>query len=86
MMVAAGLAPYEALQTGTVNAARYLGEADEAGTIEAGKRADFILVAGNPLEDVRNAAAVRGVFSLGKWRSTHDLQAMLEQAKELASH
>lgn len=85
MMVGAGLTPYEALQTGTVNAARYLGEDDEAGTIEVGKRADFILVAGNPLENVRNAAAVRGVFSLGKWRSAHDIKAMLEQAKELAS-
>jgi imidazolonepropionase-like amidohydrolase len=86
MMVAAELTPYEALQTGTVNAARYLGEAGEAGTIEVGKRADFILVAGNPLKDVGNAAAVRGVFSQGKWRSAHDLQVMLEQAKELVSN
>lgn len=85
MMVAAGLTPYEALQTGTVNAARYLGEGDEAGTIEVGKRADFILVAGNPMEDIGNAAAVRGVFSMGKWRSARDLQAMLQQARKLAS-
>lgn len=84
MMVAAGLTPYEALQTGTVNVAAYLNEADKAGTIEVGKRADFILVAGDPLEDVRNAAAVRGVFSHGEWRSASDLEALLAAAKKAA--
>jgi imidazolonepropionase-like amidohydrolase len=82
LLVAAGLSPYEALQTATVNAAAYLGEADSAGTIENAKRADFILVAENPLDDVRNAAQVRGVYTHSKWHSGTELEARLAQVKE----
>jgi hypothetical protein len=80
-MVTAGLSPYEALRTGTVNVAAYLGEADSAGTVELGKRADFVLVASNPLDDVRNAAQVRGVFTHSKWYSSTELEARMAQVK-----
>jgi hypothetical protein len=85
LMVDAGLTPYEALQTGTVNVATYLGETDSAGTVEVGKRADFILVADNPLADIGNAADVNGVFSHGKWRPASDLANMLMEAKALSA-
>ncbi len=85
LMVAAGLTPYEALRTGTVNVAAYLGETDTAGTVEVGKRADFILVADNPLIDVRNASVVLGVFSHGNWYSETDLAALLAEAKALSA-
>ncbi len=84
LMVEAGLTPYQALRTGTVNVAAYLDETDNAGTIESGKRADFILVAGNPLTDIGNAAEVSGVFSNGQWRSAADLQSLLAEAKAIA--
>jgi hypothetical protein len=77
LLVQAGLTPYEALRAATVNAARYLGEYDDAGTIEVGKRADFILLGADPLEKIQNAADVRGVFSHGKWYSAEDLQMRL---------
>jgi imidazolonepropionase-like amidohydrolase len=77
LLVKAGLTPYEVLQATTVNAAKYLGEYDQAGTIEVGKRADFIVLGGNPLESIGNAADVRGVFTHGKWHSREDLQARL---------
>ena len=82
LMVAAGLSPYEALRTGTVNAAAYLREVDKAGTVETGKRADIILVAANPLDNVRNAARVRGVFTHAKWHSATELEARMAQVKE----
>jgi imidazolonepropionase-like amidohydrolase len=82
LMVAAGLSPYEALRTGTVNAAAYLHEADNAGTVETGKRADFTLVAANPLDDIKNAARVRGVFTHGKWISATELEARMVGVKE----
>ena len=44
--------------------------------------ADFILVAANPLDDVRNAAQVRGVFTHAKWHSDTELEARLAQVKE----
>jgi imidazolonepropionase-like amidohydrolase len=75
--VRAGLTPYEALRAATVNPAKYLGEYDRAGTIEVGKRADFILLGANPLDDIRNAADVRGVFTQAKWYSAEDLRTRL---------
>ena len=78
LMVDAGLTPFEALQTGTVNAAAYLGETETAGTVEVGKRADFFLVPNNPLGDIGNAADIKGVFSNGKWRAASDLANMLD--------
>jgi hypothetical protein len=86
LMVDAGLTPYEALRTGTVNVAAYLGETDRTGTVEVGKRADFVLVAGNPLAHIGNAAEVSGVFSGGKWRSASDLANMLMEAKSLGTN
>jgi len=85
MMVDAGLTPYDALRTGTVTVAAYLDETEIAGTVEVGKRADFVLVADNPLADIRNAANVSGVFSHGKWRSASDLEKLLAEAKALAA-
>jgi len=77
LLVDAGLTPYEALRTGTVNVAKYLRESDTAGSIEPGKRADFILLEGNPLQDIANAAQVRGVFINGRWISETELKSML---------
>ncbi len=85
MMVDAGLTPYQALLTGTVNVAAYLGESCDAGTIEIGKRADFILTQHNPLADIANVSDVSGVFSHGKWRAASDLTKMLAEAKELGA-
>ncbi len=51
-LVEAGLTPMETLVAGTRNVAEAYGKLDELGTLEAGKRADVIVVEGNPLEDV----------------------------------
>lgn len=51
-MVKYGMTPADAIKAATVNAADLLGVASEAGSIEAGKRADIIAVAGDPLRDV----------------------------------
>ena len=47
-----GLTPEEAIVTATVNAAALIGMEDELGTIEPGKVADLIAVAGDPLKDI----------------------------------
>jgi hypothetical protein len=85
LFVKAGLTPYETLKASTVNAAKYLGEYDRAGTVEVGKRADFILLGANPLDDIRNAADVRGVFTHGKWYSDEDLKTRLTTVAKNAS-
>ena len=60
----AGMTPYEALKAATVNPAQALGL--DAGTIEPGKLADIVIVAGNPLDDVANAHKVKRVIANGR--------------------
>ena len=52
LLVQAGLSPYDALRTATVNAATYLDAEQEFGKIVAGFSADLVLLKGNPLEDI----------------------------------
>ena len=58
--------PREAIEAATVNAAELLGLASEIGTIEPGKSADLIAVAGDPLADVRALKAVAFVMARGE--------------------
>jgi imidazolonepropionase-like amidohydrolase len=85
LFVKAGLTPFEALKAATVNPAKYLGEYDRAGTVEVGKRADFILLGGNPLENIQNVEDVRGVFTHGKWHSREDIDARLDRVAKDSS-
>jgi imidazolonepropionase-like amidohydrolase len=66
-MVRAGLTPYQALLTGTRNVSEYFGILDSTGTVAVGKRADLILVDGNPLQDVRHTWMPAGVMIGGRW-------------------
>jgi imidazolonepropionase-like amidohydrolase len=76
LYVQAGFTPMEAIQAATIVPARVMGLDKEVGTVEAGKRADVILVDGNPLESIRNIRNVKYVITDGKmydcaelWRS-----------------
>ncbi len=65
LLVQAGMTPAAALKTATVNASEALGRADRIGTIEPGKDADIIAVAGSPLDDVRRLEHVDFVMRHG---------------------
>ncbi len=75
---AAGLTPYQALSTGTREAARYLGTLDSTGTVAVGKRADLVLLDGNPLKDIRYTAGPAGVMVGGHWLPRALLDARLD--------
>jgi imidazolonepropionase-like amidohydrolase len=64
-MVYAGISPPDVLRAATINGARALGVADRLGTIEPGKLADFIVVQGNPLEDITAARNIEWVAKDG---------------------
>jgi hypothetical protein len=78
-LVNAGLTPFQALQCGTVNPAMVLGYAHDRGTIEQGKRADLVLLRGNPLDDIANSASIVGVVRNGRWLSATQIEAILER-------
>jgi imidazolonepropionase-like amidohydrolase len=58
LLAEAGLSPMEALQASTRVPAEMIGLADEIGTLEVGKRADLVVVRGDPLTDLRALRAV----------------------------
>ena len=75
--VKAGLTPYQALATGTRNIAVYLGNLDDAGTIQTGRRADLILLDGNPLIDIKNVGRRAGVVVAGRWIPRSEIESRL---------
>jgi imidazolonepropionase-like amidohydrolase len=77
MFVQAGLTPKEALQTATINPARFLRMQNRLGTIERGKIADLVLLEANPLEDIRNAKRIVAVVVNGRFLPNDSLQKML---------
>ena len=66
LMVKYGMPPVEAIKAATVNAADLLGLESEIGTIEPGKSADIIAVAGDPLADVTTLKSVDFVMARGE--------------------
>lgn len=80
-LVDAGLTPYQALRTGTVNVATYL-KLPDAGTIRPGAVADLVLVGGNPLTDIANSKKVEGVMIRGKWLSKAEIEAGLKKLEK----
>jgi imidazolonepropionase-like amidohydrolase len=52
-MAGNGLTPAQALMAGTANGAELLGIADQVGTLQPGKLADIVAVAGNPVVDIK---------------------------------
>ena len=66
LMVKYGMTPATAIEAATVNAADLLGVSDEVGTLEPGKRADLIAVAGDPLIDVTTLKTVAFVMRDGR--------------------
>lgn len=86
ILVENGFSPYEAIAAGTRDASRVvdamIGEDERGhfGTIEVGKRADLVLLNGNPLADVSNIKDLRGVMAAGRWYAVETLQQMIAVA------
>ncbi len=80
-MVDAGLTPYQALQSGTVNVAKYF-NLNNSGLIKEGYVSDLILLEGNPLENIGNTTKIAGVM-LGKhWISKQEMAAELKKLEK----
>jgi len=65
-LAAGSAAPHDVLRAATVHGSEILGRADELGTIAPGKYADLVILAKNPLEDIRNTMSIRQVMKNGR--------------------
>ena len=94
-MVNAGLTPYQALATGTINVATFFGQAEKGraakgraaigraayGRVATGYHADLVLLAGNPLENISHSREILGVMRDGRWFDRAALDQMLAEIR-----
>ncbi len=76
LFVDGGLTPYQALQSATIRAAEAVGVADDLGTVEPGKLADFVIVEGDPLQHIEDAWNVVSTFKAGQ---RYNIDELLEK-------
>jgi predicted amidohydrolase len=79
LLTESGLTPYEAIRAATVNPTIFLRKEEQFGTVAAGKRADLLLVAGDPLQDLTWLREPVGVMVRGRWFAREDLHQRLAQ-------
>jgi Tol biopolymer transport system component/imidazolonepropionase-like amidohydrolase len=73
MLAQGGFSNFEALRAATIDGADYIGFGKQLGSIEAGKRADLVVVDGNPLEDIRSTDDTTHVMVNGRLFQTSDM-------------
>jgi imidazolonepropionase-like amidohydrolase len=76
LMVAAGLSPWRALRTATINAAAFLSDTD-GGRITVGSRADMLLLDGDPFADITSLHRQVGVVAGGQWIAAGEIERRL---------
>lgn len=85
LFVQAGLSPMEALQTATINAAKFFSRETEFGTVEKGKLADLILLDADPLADISNTKKIVAVVLNGRLFERTALEKVLLEVQAAAN-
>jgi imidazolonepropionase-like amidohydrolase len=83
--VAAGFTPLEALQTATLNPAKFYNKLNDFGTVQPGRIADLVLLEANPLDDIANTRKIAAVIHDGRYLSQQDLIQLRTKLKQLAA-
>jgi predicted amidohydrolase YtcJ len=84
LMVRGGMSTLSALQTATINPARFLGLTGSLGTVAADKDADLVLLDANPLDDISNLKRIRAVVVRGRVLDRPDLDGVLSAVRAAA--
>ena len=83
LLVQGGLTPLQALQTATINAAKFLHMEKEIGTVAKGKYADLVILDANPLEQISNTRKIQAVIANGRLFVRADLDKLLDDVVAL---
>lgn len=81
-LVDAGLTPYEALKTGTVNVGLFYNKPAEMGVIKEGANGDLVLLNANPLESIANTSKIEGVLVGNRWMDRKSLDEVLKKLEK----
>ncbi|MFC7405761.1 amidohydrolase family protein [Georgenia alba] len=84
-LVLAGLSPLQALQAATIEPARFLGREHWAGTVEAGRVADLVVLDADPLADIRNTRLIHSVVADGHHVGPAERRELLATAARIAA-
>jgi Amidohydrolase family len=84
LFVKAGMTPIEALQTATLNPAKFLNIEQDSGTIQKGKIADLVLLDANPLDNINNTQRINAVVVNGRLLDRNALDNLLMQVEAAA--
>jgi hypothetical protein len=81
LLVRGGMSPLDAIRAATLEPARYFGMLDSIGTVAAGKVADLVLLAGNPLVDIRQTRRIVGVVANGQYFDDAERRRLILSAR-----
>src|SRR6202790_5779564 len=81
--VEAGFTPMESLQTATSGPAKFLGTESTSGSVQAGQKADLVLLNANPLDDIHNTRKITAVIANGR---LFDRAALDRVLREVATY
>ena len=81
----AGMSNFDALRSTTSEAARYMGEEAEWGTLAIGKKANMVLLRDNPLDNIKAVRSVDATFVAGYYLDRATLDDLLKQRESLVS-
>ena len=82
-MASGGMTPMEVLRAATLGSAETIGRAGELGSLEPGKFADLVILARNPLEDIRNTLSIREVMKNGRLYDAANLDEVWPERRPL---
>jgi imidazolonepropionase-like amidohydrolase len=81
LLVQAGLTPAQALQTATINGARFLKADQRSGSIGVGKDADLLLLERNPLENIAHLHQINAVVARGRVYTAPELNRLVQAVR-----
>ena len=82
-LASGGVTPMEVLRCATLGGAEIIGLAQDLGSIEPGKLADLVVLAENPLDDIRNTNTVKLVMKNGELFDADTLDAVWPEQRKL---
>ncbi|HET7229749.1 MAG TPA: amidohydrolase family protein, partial [Longimicrobium sp.] len=85
LLTGIGLTPLQALQSATLEPARFLKMTDSLGTVAQGKLADLVVLDANPLADIRNVGRIHAVVVNGRLIDAAERERILRAAEAMAN-